>query len=520
MAKTEGNKYLGIYISPKEICLAQVRIGRDSKPEPEHLIKFPTDFPIKEGMQRPLSLNHEFFNEKAAWLSHFKQAVKKVSWDTSAAVITLSPQFAILRYFVMPSIERRFWNKSIPLESKKYIPVSFEEVVYDFNPVPADGGKKLGVLFGLTQRKTVEFISETLKASGLTLAAVEITPVSMERLFGFLDPKEHDSKGYIHFSGNSTYMLFSHGGYPVLYRESETDSGGTMSERKRLDVKGAMQFVDRYVGGKEYKGIVLSGDGSEAWKPAAEKESAPIPVELWESSKACGLKDNDAASFLASGAALRGRVPGPVRLDISGISTAEVLEKQVQNYVWYITFLLGGLLLFLSLISQARVFMLGSEIASLKSKGQNVPELDGLDAETIQKKMAMLRTNTQILEGLVSEVDPVAPKLAAIADRILPDLWLADISYSNPFALSEVQSGAKQMLLTGETFVRGEVKINLVAAFTKSLKTAPEFKTFTPPFGGIDSTTDEASATSSPGDTGFKTRKASGFSVVCTFKRK
>ncbi len=520
MAKTEGNKHLGIYISPKEICLSQVRIGKDSKPEPEHLIKFPTDFPVKEGMMRPLSLNHDFFSEKASWISSFKQAVKKVSWDTTSVVITLSPQFAILRYFVMPAIDRRFWNKSIPLESKKYIPVSFEEVVYDFNPVPAEGGKKLGVLFGLTQRKSVEFITETLKECGLTLSAVEITPVSMERLFGFLDGKEHDSKGYIHFSENSTYMLFSHGGYPVLYRETESDSGGTMSERKRLDVKGAMQFVDRYVGGKEYKAIAISGDGTDIWQPLAEKEAAPIPVQVWDSAGASGLKNNDAAALFATAAALRGRANCPVTLDISGISTAAVLEKQVQNYVWLITFVLGGLMLFLSLIAQSRVLMLGSEISSLRAKGINVPELDGMDAESIQKKIAVLQTNSQILNGLVSDVDPIAPKLAAIADRISPDLWLTNVTYSNPFALSEVQSGAKEMRLLGETYLRGERKLLLVDGFTKSLKSAPEFKTFSPPFGSIGSTTDEGGQASVLGEIGPPKKKTSGYTIICTFKRK
>ena len=522
MAKSEGNKYLGIYISPKEICFSQVKVGKDSKPEPEHLIKFPTDFPVKEGMMRPLSLNHEFFSEKASWLAPFKQAVKKVSWDTTNVVVTLSPQFAILRYFVMPVIERRFWNKSIPLESKKYIPVSFEEVVYDFNPVPAEGGKKLGVLFGLTQRKSVEFISETLKACGFTLSAVEITPVSMERLFGFLDQKEHDSKGYIHFSENSTYMLFSHGGYPVLYRETESDSSGTMSERKRLDVKGAMQFVDRYVGGKEYKAIAISGDGTDVWQPLTEKEAAPIPVQVWDSAGACGLKNNDAAAIFASGAALRGRTPGPVRLDISGISTAAVLEKQVQNYVWYMTFVLGGLLLFLSLIAQSRILLLGSQISSLKAKGMNVPELDGQDAETIQKRISVLQTNYQILDGLIRDADPIAPKLAAIADRISPDLWISNLSYSNPFALSEVQTGEREVRLMGETYLRGERKLLLVDSFTKALKAAPEFKTFTPPFGSIGNTTDEGGSASSLGEVGgpAKSRKTSGFTIICAFKRK
>lgn len=520
MAKTEGNKHLGIYISPKEICFSQVRIGKGSKPEPEHLIKFPTEFPVKEGMMRPLSLNHDFFSEKAPWITSFKQAVKKVSWDTTSVVITLSPQFAILRYFVMPAIDRRFWNKSIPLESKKYIPVSFEEVVYDFNPVPAEGGKKLGVLFGLTQRKSVEFITEILKECGLTLAAVEITPVSMERLFGFLDAKEHDSKGYIHFSENSTYMLFSHGGSPVLYRETESDSGGTMSERKRLDVKGAMQFVDRYVGGKEYKAIAISGDGTDIWQPLTEKEAAPIPVQVWDSAGASGLKSSDAAALFATAAALRGRANCPVTLDISGISTAAVLEKQVQNYVWLITFVLGGLMLLLSLIAQARVLMLGSEISSLRAKGVNVPELDGMDAESIQKKIAVLQTNSQILNGLVSDVDPIAPKLAAIADRISPDLWLTNVTYVNPFALSEVQSGEKEMRLLGETYLKGERKLLLVDSFMKSIKAAPEFKTFSPPFGSIGSTTEEGGQASVLGEVGVPRKKTSGYTIICTFKRK
>jgi hypothetical protein len=519
MAKTAGANHLGIFISPKEICISQVKLGKDLRPDPEHLLKFPTDFPVKEGMQRPLSLNSEFFSEKAPWITPFKQAIKKVNWGSSTVVVTLSPQFAILRYFVMPAVERRFWNKSIPLESKKYIPVSFEEVVYDFNASPADGGKKLGVLFGLTQRKSVEFISELLKASGLSLAAVETTPVSMERMFGLLDSKEHDSKGYIHFSDNTTYLLFSHGGSPVLYRETESESSGAMGDRKRLDIKGGVQFVDRYVGGKDYKGIMLSGDEADSWKAVAEKEAAPIPVEIWEAGKLCGLKDNDATSLLSVSAALRGRTPGPALPDISGLSTAANLEKEVQGYVWNITILLGSLLLLLSLVAQTRLSMAGSKISSLNSKVLNVPELSGLETETIRTRIQGMQTSANILEGLVSEVDPLAPKLASIADLMPPDLWLIGLNYSNPFELSEVQGRTREITLTGETFLRGEIKGRMVDLFAKSIKAAPEFKVYTPPFGSVDSTT-EGSVGSQMGAMGSGPSKTSAFSVMCTYKRK
>jgi len=520
MGKTDGKNYLGIYISPKEISIAQVRIGKDSRPEPEHLIKFPTGFAVKEGMMRPLSLNHEFFSEKAPWITPFKQAVKSVGWDTSTAVVTLSPQFSILRYFVMPAIERRFWSKSIPLESKKYIPVSFEEVVYDFNAVPTDGGKKLGVLFGLTQRKSVEFIIDTLKSANLNLAAVEINSVSMERLFGFADQKDHDVKGYIHFSGSSAIMLFSHGSFPVLYRETDADAGGTMSERKRLDVKGAVQFVDRYVGGKDYKTIVLSGDGADAWKSPAEKEAAPIPVEIWDGAKACGLKNNDASSIFSVGAALRDRVPGRLKLDISGISTAAALEKEVQSYVWNITFILGGFMLLLSLISQARLFMIGSQLSSLNAKVAGVAELEGSDADAIRSKIEKLQADVKMISTLISDTDPLAPKLSAIADNIPSELWLVDVQYASPLGISEIQGGGTELKLVGETFLKGEAKLRAVDVFTRAMKATPEFKTFGPPRGRMDSTTDSEGQQQGPRAIGDDPMapKATGFSVMCVSK--
>ena len=514
---------MGIYISPKEISIAQVKIGRDSRLDSEHLIKFSTGFAVKGGMIRPLSLNHEFFSESASWVATFKQAVKSVSWDSTSAVVTLSPQFSILRYFVMPVVDRRFWSKSIPLESKKYIPVSFEEVVYDYNAVPLAGLNKLGVLFGLTQRKSVEFITNTLKAAGLDLAAVEINPVSLERLLGFTDPKGHDSKGYVHFSGNTTLMLFSHGGYPVLYRESESDSDGAMSERRRLDIKGAVQFVDRYVGGKDYNLIALSGDDAQAWKPAAEKEAAPIPVGVWDSAKACSSKNNDAGALFAIGAALRERVPGKLKLDISGISIAASLEKDIQSYVLNISLVIGGFILLLSLIGQVRLFLVNSRLTALTARVSNVVELDGNDAETIRAKIERLQTDVKTLSAVISEADPLAPKLSIIAEQIPPELWMTDIQYSAPLSVTDMQGGVTELKLTGATFLKGELKMRSVDGFAKALKTSAEFKSFTAPLGRIDYNTDLETSHSGGGSAyGAEAPgpKSSGFSVVCASKRK
>ena len=78
---------------------------------------------------------------------------------------------------------------------------------------------------------------------------------------------------------------------------------------------------------------------------------------------------------------------------------------------------------------------------------------------------------------------------------------------------------SKDMTISGETFLRGEIKGRMVDAFAKSVKAAPEFKVFGPPFGGIDSTT-EGGSIAQTGAMGSAASRTSAFSVMCTYKRK
>jgi hypothetical protein len=63
----------------------------------------------------------------------------------------------------------------------------------------------------------------------------------------------------------------------------------------------------------------------------------------------------------------------------------------------------------------------------------------------------------------------------------------------------------------------------VVDSFTKGLKSAEEFKIFYPPVGSIDSTTDSegsAAALGAAGGYASGMAKPSGFSIMCTSKRK
>jgi len=513
---------IGIYISPKEICIAQAKPGSGGKLETEHLVHIPTEFQAKSGLLRPLSLNNDFFNENAAWVGSFQAAIRKVDWHSSSAVVSLSQQFAILRYFVMPSVDRRFWNKSIPIESRKYIPVSFDEVVYDFNAYPLDGNKKIGVLFGLTQRKSVEFILNTLKTAQFGMSAVEISSCSLERLFAFLDPKEHAATGYVHFSGGISHMLFSSAGFPVLYRETDYETSSTMSESKRLDVKGAVQFVDRYIGGgQSYNRRMLSGDGADAWKPVAMQES-PMPVDIWEPARSAGLNDNSAASFFSIGASMRGRLQEKLTLDISGIGASARLEKQVQGYAWTITAVLSGFFLLLSIMAQIRVMVMDAKLAGLSSRLASAAQLKDETSAGITAKIDKMQADVKVLSSLASKTDFLAPKLNVVVDNIPRELWLTGIHYSAPFATSQMMNSSVELKLVGETTLKGELKSRVVENFKKALKNAPEFKIFSGPYGGMTTSLSGESDSYRGRSYGVQAAdlKSTEFTIQCSDRRK
>ncbi|HBE89061.1 MAG TPA: hypothetical protein DDW67_07990 [Elusimicrobia bacterium] len=480
----KGKETLGLYIDPEAIYVLQARPGK-GRTEVEHLIKVPTGFPVKEGIMRPLSLNNDFFSEKAPWVTPFKQAVKKVSWRTQSVSVTFSQHFGILRYFVMPFVERKYWAKSIPIESKKYIPVAFEEVIYDFTAYPMEEGKKLGVLFGLTQRKSVEFLFNIFKEAGLQLSSLEMSACSMERVLAFTDPKDHDDKAYIHFSGDTSCMLLASAGYPVLYRESDFGGTSAMSERKRLDVKGAFQFVSRYAGGREYKKLMISGDAVDSWKGSAEQES-PVPVEIWDQAKAGGLKSNDIGGVFALGAALRGSEPGKIKIDMTGVSASQAMEKKATSYVWTIVSVLGALLLLLSLVNHARIYLLESSTTALMSQVGDISGFQGQTADTIQQSIEKGNAEARMVRSVLADTESLAPKLQAIGDNIPNELWVQSFNYRNSLPVSEMLDSGKEIILMGSTKLKGQAKFSMVDFYVKKMKAAPELKAFHAPAGNIE----------------------------------
>ena len=519
MGKPKSNQSaLGIYISPKEIAIAQVNYQGNTAVQVEHLIKIPVEFEGADKVQRPLVLNNSFFDEKAQWVNPFKQSLQKIDWKTKKVVITLSSHFSILRYFVMPAVERRYWSRTIPLESKKYIPVSFDEVSFDYVVHPNAADKKLNVLFGMTNKKTIEFLINLLKSLGLELSSIESSACSIERLFSFINPK-HDSNAYVHFSESMSYIIFSNDGCPVLFRENDMEGASGMTERKRLDIKGAQQFVGRYLGKKAYTNVMLSGDNLALWQSVAEAES-PIPVAQWEPSKLLNIKSNASSSLFSIGSSLKLNPKSKLPIDFSGISTAALMERNVQSYVKTLTIVLSAIILFFTLFNQFQVYILSAKINKYYSIVGDVSEFQGMTADTVKSNTEMLQQNLRMIQTLLQGKDVLAPKLGVIAGVIPKYLWINEIFYTNPLGSSEMQAGSKALKITGETNLTGTLKSRFVVMFHKTIKQSKEFDVYAPPRGSIEFNMD-AGATAyddNPGESTGKI-KSSGFTIQCSVKK-
>jgi len=510
---------IGIYISSETIVLAKTSLS-SGKIITEHLVRFPTNFTSKEKILKPLVLNNAFFDEKAPWINPLKQALSKVQWKAKKVVITLSNEFSIVRYFTMPYVEKKFWPNSIPLESKKYLPVSFEEVSYHFYVLPKIQEKKMEVLFGLTQRKSIEFLINLFKKQGYEVVSVESSSCSFERLCSFLNP-QHEKSAYGHFTKTTSFLIFSSQGMPLLFRETNLATASQMTGRTSLGIKGALQFISRYVGDSKYSAIYLSGENLEVWQNAAQRESS-LETKIWQPEKSLGLKDNELSSLYAAGAAIKNQVKHKVFIDMSGISTNVMIEQKVISYVKNATIVIVAIFLFFTLLNQFKIYLLSKKISRLySSMGVNMADFQGKDASSIETMTENLESIAKTFGDLFFDKTVLAPKLEVIADAIPKYLWIESINYTSPVRTGDMQTSPKEMVIRGSTNLKGNLRLHYVKKFVDEFKKSKDFSEFQGPVGNIVYTIDaQPQLTETEEESSEKSAEIYGFSINCTRKTK
>lgn len=432
---------IGIYLSPEAIFLSEARAEK-GRPQVLHLLKLPMPGAAAGRQTKTVAiLSSEFLPDIDKAVAVIAKALSEGSWKSKHAMVSLSSEFGILRFFTLPWMDRRFWKNAVPLEAKKYIPIPFATLAADFQVFPLAPGPdkkpRLGALYGVTQRKSLDSVRQLVAKLQLTLVGTELAPVSVERLWDTIVPETAAaSYAQVHFDGGQTRILVSDKGVPVFYREALLADDATYMDRRKVDLAGCVDFTRKQLGLGEPKNIRVSGQipDIKAWQEAFASDLGQ-PVGFQDTDALLGLRAGQWGGYAAIGAALRHLSANPLALDISAIGKISDEDRRAATTILFAGFLLAG---FLALLGGYRTLMLGSQESSLRrlqSNGGVFNEFRGRQASDIANLITQMRDKINSFGALTAQQTSLTRIFEIIAERIPESAWVQDIKYDNPLSL-------------------------------------------------------------------------------------
>lgn len=475
--------YLGMYIDYNTIVVSQA----EQKAE-KLLIKkvFSIEVNYKvEGLIKPLSLNNDFFNEKQPWVSSLKENFKKVKVDSNNLIIALSHNFSVTRFFTMPYIERKFWNKAVPIESKKHIPVAFEELGYDFHAEPIGEKQKIGVLFSVTPKKTTEFLTQLFKTIGLNVIIIEPVVYTFYRLSHYLTEGK-DNYIFVYSEGDDVYLSVVWKKIPVLYRYISFSKTPSFSERRSFDLKGSLMFLERNIPAAQIKDVfVFSTTAVDSLSSQVKREIQIDPLVINLNTK-LETDDKSFANMISSSASLFNKVKTDYVIDISENQKSKRMIVTINKFFTTLTFSVVGAFLLLYLLNTFRSYQYSKEISYHYSQMTQISEFKNTSAADVERKVKEISKIAQLISRVYEKREYFAPKLSAIADTIPKEVWIKVATFENPPAIDPSNPPSVNLILEGETYLVGESRSYYLDFFVKELKKKEAFKICSASWGRLD----------------------------------
>ncbi|MBP5429717.1 MAG: hypothetical protein J6Y25_02345 [Elusimicrobiaceae bacterium] len=436
---------LGLYIGVNEIYVAQ-SAKKDGGTVLESLIRVPVNIPDRSKL-KPLDLNESYFTMDY-WLDALTKVTSKKSWSTNKVVVSLAPEFCLLRHFVisMP-LKRKEWAEGVPTEARKYIHFPFEKAtyayyVYDFETA-ATKQHHLGVVFTLTTKLIISRLEKGLKTVGFDLVSVEPSSLSLGRAFIDNDKEAVGNTGRIYsfFGKDMASFVFLNGTVPLLERDMEI-IGSIPAERRRLEIANSTEFIAKQLEKDPFEEAVITGYQIDPWVPVLEAD-AHKPVRRWDLREVFGIETKavgEVAAIGASGKFFDTKMPD---IDFTKGKRLSSYEFNASWMFWKITFVLIALMLLF--LGKSYLGMLYANY-QLKKKnietGQTVEDFRGLDYTQIQTNLDNIKSQNDELTDVYVNSPLITPVLVAVARSVPSNIWLSKISYSAPFPAQRKGEGS------------------------------------------------------------------------------
>lgn len=453
---------LGLYLSPDVVYLSETRRAPDGRITVEHLVRVPL-----AGASRPAgataTMNADFLSDPARVAEPIRPSIAQMKWSGRSARVTLSHHLGLLRYFTVPAMPRRFLKSAVPLEAKKYIPIPFEVLTHDFQPVAAppdaSGRPRQGVLIAVTQKKNLSALETLLGHLGLSLEALEVAPCSVLRLWSGLDPSPAP-RVRVHVDGGSVRIMIIDRGIPVFFREVFLGSSVELGDLRRIDLPGCLAFAGKQLGLAGVERLLISGNAPnlEALRDALSAETG-VPAEIQDIPRQLSLKGGDWGAYASLGASAR--LPGgeeAASLDLAAKNRVSEEERHTARSI-----LLAGAAAaaLLCVLGGVRAWSTGRREKELRGLQRQVPvevaqALNGLDEGAIETLLRDMRAQLELLDAATGGRRlKVSALLREVVATMPENAWLERITIASPLA-SEKQPF--------ELTLRGHVQDRTVAA--------------------------------------------------------
>jgi len=434
---------LGLFISQETLFLTEVAY-KGGKPKVLHLLRLSIPGgPSSKGTKTIGTLNTDFLTEHEQILKLLQEAMKKTKFGSKHVMVSLSHQFGILRYFTLPAIDRRFWKSAVPVEAKKYIPIPFASLIHDYQvrqvkPGP-DRKPRLGSIFGVTHKKNVEGIHALVKKLGLTLVGLEIAPCSVERLWDTLEPETAGSSyAQVHFDGGHIRILVSEAGLPIFFRDVFLPEGATVMDRRKVDLRGCIDFTRKQLGSLEPEVIRISGsiEDRPAWQEAFTQDMGK-PVAAQETEKLLGLRGGEWGGYAAIGAGLRHLASTSLILDLSPVGKITDEDRRTATNILAISVVFAALFLVLGGLRHFKLAGINRRVSGQQAQGAIRDAFLGKTGDEIEELIKQMRKEVSAFGVVGKSQVPLTYLFAAVADTIPDSAWIDVVTYTNPISFKK-----------------------------------------------------------------------------------
>ncbi len=470
---------LGIYIGIDEMYVAQSS-KREGGVALESLIRVPVNS-VDRSKLKPLDLNESFFTMEY-WKDSLTKVTAKKSWNTTKVVVSLAPEFCLLRHFVISiPLKRQEWKEGIPNEARKYIHFSFDKAVYAYHvyefETAATKQKRLGVVFAMTTKAIVSSLEKGLKAVGLDLVSVEPSCLSLGRVFVDNDKEAIGEMGRIYsfFGKEMANFVFLNGTVPVLERDVEI-SGSLPVERRRFEITNSAEFIAKQLEKDPFEEAVIVGHNIDQWVLALEADSRK-PVRKWNLSEVFGIETKSAGEVAAIGAS--GKFFDNVVPDID-FTKGKRLSAYEFNASWTLWKIVAVLVVLMFLfLAKGYVSMLITNYQLKKKQATSSQTLDdfkGLSSAQLQTNLDNIKAQNETLTQAYTNSPLVTPILDAIAHAVIPHMWLDRVTYTAPFPAQRPGEGSLTLEGTIHSEKDGSEDLIIGGQFKDSVARQPALK--------------------------------------------